>query len=167
MLKFVVCVNELLYCRHLMRQVLSLFTLMSSPYLPDILVADHGVNRREKGFIKLPNDIFTWSIAIAFSKQRIYGWMATRKTMTADKMKDFYYELFYSKIKIFKEDNELPVLVYDNSVIHKSEKIKSFIQDSRVSIITLTPYNPYLNPIEHLIGAIKSKVKCFLGSKDN
>ena len=85
--------------------------------------------------------------------------MATRETFTADKMKDFYYELFYSKIKIFKEDNELPALVCDNSVIHKSEKIKSFIQDNGVSIITLTPYNPCINPTEHLIGAIKSKVR--------
>ena len=85
---------------------------MSSPYLPDILVADHGVNKGEKGFIKLPNDIFTWSIAIAFSKQRIYGWMTTQETFMADKMKNFYYELFYSKIKIFKEFNELPVLVW-------------------------------------------------------
>ena len=74
-------------------------------------------------------------------------------------MKDLYYELFYSKIKIFKEDNELPVLVCDNSVIHKFEKIKKFIQDSGVSIITLTPHSPCLNPTEHLIRAIKSKVR--------
>ena len=85
--------------------------------------------------------------------------MATRETFKADKMKDFYYELFYSKIKMFKEDNELPVLVCDNSVIHKSEKIKSFIKDSGVSIITLTPYSPCLNPTEHLKGTIKSKVR--------
>ena len=84
--------------------------------------------------------------------------MATREVFTTDKMKDFYYELFYSKIKIFKEDNELPVLC-DNSVIHKSEKIKSFIQDSGGSIITLTLYSPCLNPTEDLIGAIKSKVR--------
>ena len=133
--------------------------MMSSPYLPDILVADHGVNRGEKGFIKLPNDIFIWSIAIAFFKQRVYGWMTTRETFKVDKMKDFYYELFYSKIKMFKEDNELPVLVCDNSIIHKSEKIKSFIQDSGVSIITLTPYSSCLNPTEHLIEAIKSKFR--------
>ena len=85
--------------------------------------------------------------------------MEFRETFTADKMKDFYFELIYSKIKIFKEDNELPVLVCDNSVIHKSEKIKSFIQDFGVSIITLTPYSPCLNPTEHLTGAIKSKVR--------
>ena len=95
--------------------------------------------------------------------------MATWETFTADKMKDFYYEQFYSKIKIFKENNELPVLVCDNSVIHKSEKIKSFIQDSGVSINTLTLYRPCLNPTEHLIGAIKSKVRSevFSGNKDN
>ena len=159
MLKFVVCANELPYSRYLTRQGLSFYTLMSPPYLPDILVADHRVNKGEKGFIKLPNNIFAWSIAIAFSKQRIYGWVVTRETFTVDKMKDFYYELFYSKNKIFKEDNELPVLVCDNSVIHKSVKIKSFIQDSGVRIITFTQYSPCLNPTKHLIGAIKSKVR--------
>ena len=56
-LKFVFCANELIYCMHLTRQGLSLFTLMSSSYLSDILVEDHGVNRGENGFIKRPNDI--------------------------------------------------------------------------------------------------------------
>ena len=56
------------------------------------------------------------------------------------------------------------LLLCDNSVIHKSEKIKSFIQDSGVTIITLTPYSPCLNPTEHLIGAIKSKVRSELFS---
>ena len=64
MLKFVVCANELPYSRHLTRQGLNLFTLMSSPYLPDILVADHGINREEKGFIKLPNDIFLHEVSL-------------------------------------------------------------------------------------------------------
>ena len=169
MLKFVVCANELPYCRHLTRQGLVLFTLMSSPYLSDILVADHGVNRGEKEFIKLRNDIFTWSITIVFFKQRICEWMETRETFTSDKMKDFYYELFYSKIKIFKDDNELPVLVRNNLVIHKSEKIKSFIQDSGVSIITLNPYSSCLNRTENLIGAINSIVRSevFSENKDN
>ena len=158
MLKFVVCANELPYCRHLTKQGLSFFTLMSSPYLPDILVVDHRVNRGEKGFIKLPNDIFIWSIAIAFSKQRIYGWMATRKTITADKMKNFYYENFTQRSRYLKKIMNY-LLLCDNSVIHKSEKIKSFIQDNGVSIMTLTLYSPCLNPTEHLIGAIKSKVR--------
>ena len=51
------------------------------------------------------------------------------------------------------------LLLCDNLVIHKSEKVKNFIQDSGVSIITLTPYSPCLNPIKHLIGVIKSKVR--------
>ena len=94
MLKFVDCANEIPYCRHLTRQGLSLFTSMSSPYLPDILVADRGVNRGEKGLIKLYNDIFTWSIAIAFSKQRIYGWMATRETLRRIKWRIYIMSYF-------------------------------------------------------------------------
>ena len=95
--------------------------------------------------------------------------MATRETFTSDKMKDFYYELFYSKIKKFKDYNELPVLVCDNLVIHKSEKIKRFIQDSGVSIITLNSYSLCLNRTENLIWAINSIVRSevFSENKDN
>ena len=165
MWKFGTCANELSCCKHWTRREWSSFILMNSPSHPGILGADHGVSRGEKGFIEQPSDTFTWSIVIAFSRLRIYGWMATQDTFTADKMKDFYYSLYSSKINIFKEVEKLPVLVWDNSVIHKSEKIRSFIQKSGVRIITLAPYSPCLNPTEHLIGAIKSRVKneVFLG----
>ena len=166
MLKFVVCTNELPYCRHLTRQGLGLFTLMISPYLLDILAADHGVNREEKRFIKLSNDIFKWSIAIEFYKQRIYWWMATREAFTAVKWRISIMSYFTQRSSYLKKIMNY-LLLCDNSVIHKSEKIKRFIQDCGVSIITLTQYNPCVNPTEHLKGAIKSKVKCLLGSKDN
>ena len=85
--------------------------------------------------------------------------MATQDTFTADKMKDFYYELYFSKIKVFNEIDDLPVLAWDNSSIHKSEKNKDFLKNSGVRIITLAPYSLCINPTEHLIGAIKAKVK--------
>ena len=70
--------------------------------------------------------MYTWSIVITFSQIRIYGWMATQDIFTADKIKDFYYELYFSKIKIFNEFYDLLVLVWDNSEIHKSWKTKVF-----------------------------------------
>ena len=72
-------------------------------------------------------------------------------------MKNFYYELYFSKIKIFKEIDDLSLLVWDNSAIHKSGKIKDFLNNSGMRIITLAPYNSCLNLTEHLIGAINVK----------
>ena len=72
----------------------------------------------------MPSDTYTWSIVIAFSQIRIYGWIATHSAFIADKMKDFYYELYFSKIKVFNEIDCMLVLVWDNSAIHKSGKIK-------------------------------------------
>ena len=126
--------------------------MTNSRFPQDILLVDHRVNKGEKGFIELPSDTYTWSIVIAFSHIRIYGWMATQDTFTDDKMKDFYYELYFSKIKVFNEIDDLPVLVWDNSAIHKSGKIKDFLKNSGVRIITLAPYSPCLNSTGHQIG---------------
>ena len=84
---------------------------MNSPSHPGILGADNGVSRGEKGFIEETSDTFTWSIVIAFSRLRIYRWMATQDTFMVDKMKEFYYSLYSSKINIFKEVEKMSVLI--------------------------------------------------------
>ena len=80
-------------------------------------------------------------------------------TFTSMEIKGFYYRIFQAKIDVFNEADSIPVIVWDNSSIHKSAEIKDFIADSGVSILTIAPYSPCLNPAEHLIGAIKSKIK--------
>ena len=86
------------------------FTLQITKVKPIEIMMIFSKSLRIKNSNSILKFVITRSFAIAFSKQRICGWIATRETFTADKMKDFYYELFYSKIKIFKEDNELPFL---------------------------------------------------------
>ena len=154
MLIFVVCANELPYCRHLMRQGLSLFTLMSSPYLPDILVADHGVNRGEKDLsICLMIFLHEVSLLLFLNKEYTDEWQLGRHLLLI-KWRISIMSYFTQRSRYLKKIMNY-LFLCDNSVIHKSEKIKSFIQDSGGSIITLTPYSLCLNPTEHLIGVIK------------
>ena len=57
-------------------------------------------------------------------------------------MKGFYYNIFSAKTEMFQETEDISVIVWDNSSIHKSSEIKEFIQNSGVTILTITPYSP-------------------------
>ena len=132
---------------------------MSFQYPQSSLLLKAGANKGEQGFINKKEDSFAWSIVIAFSKRRIYGVVGTKNTFSSNEIKGFYYHIFHTKMNVFKEIEDPPIIVWDNSSIHKSSEIHRFIEGSNARILTITPYNPWLNPTEHLIGTIKSKVK--------
>jgi transposase len=50
-------------------------------------------------------------------------------------------------------------IILDNYVIHKSERIKSLIEQAGCKILFLPPYSPDLNPIENLWANIKARIK--------
>ena len=118
-----------------------------------------GANRGQQGFIEKKDESFSWSTIIAFSKKRIYGVVSTIGTFTSKEIKGFYYHIFKSRFEDFEETEDIPVIVCDNASIHKLLEIREFIKNSGVTILTIVPYFPWLNPTEHLIGSIKSKMK--------
>ena len=59
----------------------------------------------------------------------------------------------------FNCEDTNPNFVWDNTKTHKSIEIHQLIENTQVKILTPTPYWPCLNPSEHLIGAIKKKIR--------
>ena len=51
------------------------------------------------------------------------------------------------------------IIVMDNAPIHVSNYSKTQIKDIRLQCLTICPYGPSLNPIEKVIGVIKSRWK--------
>jgi putative transposase len=49
-------------------------------------------------------------------------------------------------------------VVLDNYIIHKTQKVKAFISNSRIKLHFLPPYSPELNPIERLWGEVHANV---------
>ena len=96
---------------------------------------------------------------IGFSFKRIYGWMATSKPNTADSIKWFYSNVYETKAETFSGEDNIPILVGDNAIIHKSIEVQKFIECSWIKVITITPYSPWLNPCEYLIAYNINKVK--------
>ena len=80
-------------------------------------------------------------------------------TFASHEMLGLYYHIFKTKFESFKETGSIPIIVHDNASIHKSSEIQEFIKESGITILTIIPYFPCLNPTEHLIGSIKSKIK--------
>ena len=56
------------------------------------------------------------------------------------------------------KENHL-IIVADNATIHKSKLVKDVIVNSKIGLVTIVPYWPFLNPIESYIEAIKSKIR--------
>ena len=125
----------------------------------ETLTSEVGVNKGQKAYIRKANDSFSLTMIIGFSFKRIYGWMATSEANTEESMKWFYSKIYKTKAETFSDEDNIPILVGDNVIIHKSDKIKQFIEDSWIRVITITPYSPCLNPWEYLIANIKNKAK--------
>ena len=51
------------------------------------------------------------------------------------------------------------VCIYDNSAYHKSHLVREYLEKSKVCMLTIPTYMPCLNLSEHIIQAIKGKVK--------
>ena len=45
-----------------------------------------------------------------------------------------------------------------NANTHKSKKVYKFLADSKMHMIAIPVYNPWLNPVETMIGAFKRKL---------
>ena len=68
-----------------------------------------------------------------------------------------------SWIKQFQVDNKNKennlIIVVDNASIHKIKLVKDVIVNSKIGMVAIVPYLPFLNRIESYIGAIKYKIR--------
>ena len=78
--------------------------------------------------------------------------------MNSEFIRDFIKDVIAIR-KQNQNRNQRFALICDNASIHSSIIMSTFAKESKLPIITISPYWPCLNPCEHVINAIKSKVK--------
>ena len=66
-------------------------------------------------------------------------------------------ELLKQKITGIGIGLETSIIIMDNASVHVSKTSKDKIKKMNFQWMTINPYSPSLNPIEKVIGAIKSK----------
>ena len=126
---------------------------------PEVWTTKAGANRGTKGFMISNDDLKSISIIVAFSEKRIYGIFAFDSTTDSETIKYFISKIYQARSEGYNESSTNALLVCDNAKYHKSTIIKNFVEACGVKLLTITPYWPWLNPAEHIIGHIKQKLK--------
>ena len=108
--------------------------------------------KSENSIYNAPLDDFRMSFMIWFSKLRIYGVIGTNETFDSNMFLQFLIQM--------KENlHSNWVFIADNASIHKTNQIREYLEDTKQLLITIPSYSPCLNPWEHLIRSIKSKIR--------
>ena len=127
-------------------------------FIDEFLYSSHSnkqygwCNKSENSIYYAPIDTFKMSFIVWFSKVCIYGVMGTNQTFDSNMFLQFLIEI--------KENLHSDwVFIADNASIHKTNQIKEYLENKKQLLITIPSYSPWLNPWEHLIRSIKSKIR--------
>ena len=115
----------------------------------------------KQGYVDYLMDNFSMTFIWAFSEQRFYGIMGNKESNNSASLIQFLIKIFECRSKIITIENLNPFTVWDNASLHKSRELLKIYKDSGISVLTIPPYEPALNPAEKLILAIKTKIKIY------
>ena len=119
--------------------------------------------RGQKGYIRQPIESFNMSFVWAISTRRHYGLFGIKGANNSQIVKLYIQELLMERNKE-KGIRSWPfVLVLDNASVHVSEISQSFYKSTKISVLTIPKYSPFLNPAEKLIGSIKRNIEKLQG----
>ena len=118
----------------------------------------------EKSALALRSNPFSMSFVIAVSQFRVYGIMGSGGSMTLDSMIHFLKKLCEERNQNELFNQRPFVFWFDNTRIHTSSKLQSFMRQADLKAITIAPYWPILNPWEKVILALKWKLKTYYES---
>ena len=68
--------------------------------------------------------------------------------------------------KLEKNNIDEAWLVMDNTSLHKAEKVRSLVDQSRHTLIFLLPHSPMMNPIEEMFSKVKIYVRNILADPE-
>ena len=108
--------------------------------------------------VENPNS-FSVSFAIAFSDRHFYGALGWKEAFTSSKFWIFLKELIRSRTNFFGISSSKFWIICDNATIHTSDEVAEVLDKMKISMVTINPYSPSLNPWEILISAIKAKLR--------
>ena len=113
----------------------------------------------KSGFVRAIPDSFCMSFFVAFRVENFYGIMGTEGTGTSQKFIHFLAKVLKERRKMTLNEAKELVILLDNASIHKTKMVSKFVNDSKIRLITIPPYEPSLNPVEKFILAVKMKLR--------
>ena len=89
---------------------------------------------------------------LAVSSEKVHAIVATLNTFNAEKFKYFLEQLVNSTTSIY-------AIICDNAKNHLANLIQKYLEERKISLITIPANSPFVNPCEKAILIIKSKVR--------
>ena len=103
-------------------------------------------------------DPWIMSFIIAFSSDRVEGIISSNKSITGQIFCWFLGDI-WDWLRNNHEDNSKNCFIFDNARLHWSKNSQQFMKEKGIKAISIPPYSPQLNPVEKLIGVIKSQIR--------
>ena len=134
-------------------------------YIDEFSVNERNFNNYswwEKGkqeYVDYLMDNFSMTFILAISEQRFYGTMGNKEFNNCVSLIQFLIKTFECRSKFITIEYFKSFIVWDNASIHKSRDCLKIYIDSEITVLTIPPFEPTLNPAEKLILAIKTKIK--------
>ena len=120
----------------------------------------HGwAKRNSKPIMKSLLEPVSYSFIVSLSHRGYYVYSTTRSSINSTCFQEYLWKLLDDVNNHQIQNNKKYYIVTDNSSIHKTKEINKILEEKRIGLITISPYSPWLNPIEAYINAIKSKFK--------
>lgn len=99
------------------------------------------------------------SFIAAISQDRIISSQLIEGAVDSVLFENFlYYTLRSVRVNPATADKTV-ILLMDNAVIHKHSIVLETARKMKVNVLFNAEYSPWLNPIEQLFGAVKSKIR--------
>ena len=113
----------------------------------------------QKGYVITETKEFSMSFICGISNKRILGLMGVKETTTSDIIVIYLKSLFEALQRSNNGTNCECVVIWDNASVHSNSLVRNFIKSSKLRVISIPAYSPFLNPAEKLINAIKMKIR--------
>ena len=102
-------------------------------------------------------EAFKVMFIVSLSSKAGYSVLGTTGTGNSPLFSHFL-KLVVDESKKYSDQNNKVVIVWDNASIHKTQRVRDLLKTSKISMLTITPYSPWLNPVEGFIGSFKKKL---------
>ena len=86
------------------------------------------------------------------SRERYHPVFGVKGTFNSEAIIAYLKMIRLGQHKIGKNERNY-MIVWDNASIHRSSKMLKFLEWSKIRLITIPAYSPWLNPVEHMIGS--------------
>ena len=101
---------------------------------------------------------FQLTMISAISQESVVATQIVKGGVDSIVFENFIYKMLESVVSDPRNQNRDILIFMDNAVMHKHSRVLETLRKFKVNVLFNAQYSPWLNPVEHLFGQLKSKL---------